>query len=303
MTDPLPCRGKHKKSGKNLSGPAKRSRPRLGDDGYSATDEERAAKHRQASREYYERNVHIREKNRQHAAEVRAQKKARRRQWDPPKVSKSLKAAVVPQDSPCLPSQAAEHYGLAEDDAISSCPPEADPRGQTHDIVELLGPALLEDDEQRVVQKYKAARKSEGGADCGSIGSPTSAEHIAMQALTELAKPTVSVNPAPETPLQIILGRASSERAAPMTATQVLDFVVGTRVRDANAQVAALNTGRLTKPSRFDRQFWIRSSPTQDTEYLTDVDRWTVLEWSRRVWAHGHDGEFMWHVLAAPATN
>ncbi|KAJ7649207.1 hypothetical protein B0H17DRAFT_1215422 [Mycena rosella] len=229
------------------------------------------------------RNVHIREQNRQHAAEVRAQKKARRRQWDPPKFPKSLKVSAVHQDSLCLPSPTAECPEVAEDNALSSCPPESDPRGQTQDIVELLGPALLEDDEQRLIVKYKAARKSEGGADCGSIGSPTSAEYLAMQALTELTKPTVS--PVPESALQLILARPSSERASLMiTATQALPIVVSTRMQDANTQVVVLNAGRLTKPTQFDHECWIRSSSAQDTEFLTDIDPWMVLEWSRH-WA------------------
>ncbi|KAJ7655508.1 hypothetical protein B0H17DRAFT_1146396 [Mycena rosella] len=280
MTNSLPSRAKHKKSGKNVSESAKRSHPR-----YAMHEQHNGLMEREMSIIVQQTKSGLRNI-------ARAQRKARRRQWDLPKVPKSLKISAICQDSPCLPSPAAECHEVAEDNALSSCPPEADPRGQTQDIAELLGPALLEDDEQRLILKYKVARKSEGGADCGSIGSPTSAEYLAMQALTELAKPTVS--PVPESALQLILARPSSKRALPMTtATQALPIVVSTQVWDANTQVAVLNAGRLTKPTQFDREFWIRSSSAQDTEFLTDIDHWMVLEWSRRVQAHGHDGEFM----------
>ncbi|KAJ7677649.1 hypothetical protein B0H17DRAFT_1139519 [Mycena rosella] len=182
MANPLLLLSKHKKSGRKPSGTSKKLVR-------TAKDEEKAAKHRKASREHYERNPHIREKNRLHAADVRyANKKARRRQWDPPKANKLAAIDAVAEESRSASSLPLQCAPSADNPRLST-PPEPDPRGQTDDILELLGPALLEDDEQRVLLKQKTARNSQRGADCGSAGSLTPAEHAAMEALAAMASP------------------------------------------------------------------------------------------------------------------
>ncbi|KAJ7464651.1 hypothetical protein FB451DRAFT_1490330 [Mycena latifolia] len=172
---------------------------------------------------------------------------------------------------------------------------------------------------------------SRAGAGCVGVTFPSSAEHIAIQALTQLAKPGGgSVDSILEKALQLTstgrntvpdIGQPTAltqqekpipsagpvdsilEKALQLTSTGRNTFSeidhdtspnISIRVRAANESVAALNAGPLTKPNAFDREFWIRSKELAfSTQYLTAANLTVMSTWRHTTWTHGDDREFL----------
>ncbi|KAJ6457463.1 hypothetical protein DFH09DRAFT_1349644 [Mycena vulgaris] len=164
-----------------------------------ASDEERAAKHRQASREYYQRKTaHIREKNRLHAAEVQAAKKARRWRWDPPKPQKKSAARGIASEdgddmrepSPSTsrdlrtpsppPQQTPQDSSSPARQQTLSPSPEPPPR----DTAALLSDICTPSPARQLVPQHQAPQDK-----LGRELSPTSAERVAIDALAALGIP------------------------------------------------------------------------------------------------------------------
>ncbi|KAJ7460842.1 hypothetical protein FB451DRAFT_1563278 [Mycena latifolia] len=271
-------------------------------------------------------------------------KKARRRQWDPPKVPKnpvgdSHSAGLAARHvGPALPAPGQPH------DTRKDSEPRHDHSEVSSRVAHDHGP-LLEDidvpvrlprtsqheEEQSGEPMDNTVHSSRAGAGCVGVTFPSSAEHIAIQALTQLAKPGGgSVDSILEKALQLTstgrntvpdIGQPTAltqqekpipsagpvdsilEKALQLTSTGRNTFSeidhdtspnISIRVRAANESVAALNAGPLTKPNAFDREFWIRSKELAfSTQYLTAANLTVMSTWRHTTWTHGDDGEFL----------
>ncbi|KAJ6514779.1 hypothetical protein DFH09DRAFT_1099383 [Mycena vulgaris] len=291
------------------------------------TEEEKVARHRQASREYYQRNLHIREKNRLHAAEVLAAKKARRRRWDPPKAVKKALPSLSPSrddrddsvspsrsgggrasDAPVSPSRdpRSEDIGDQPDDvddplcidSLSHDPPSPSHQVRSPYPARLAGlyfGALPDVSTPAHVERPQEHPVSARMNDLADLGD---AERVAIDALAAMAQPREmagSVDSILEKAMLLtsIPDTTASDHQAHESMPLAPAAMVSRWVRDRTAEVAALNARPLAKPTVFDRQFWTPSENIRcSTGGLAAGDRGTISEWSGRIWKHGDDGEF-----------
>ncbi|KAJ7135950.1 hypothetical protein C8R44DRAFT_869646 [Mycena epipterygia] len=136
--------------------PPKRKR-KVDDDGVSAEEPKRRSQAAQASARYYAKHPEIREKKRLQMAQSRAAKKARKRQWDPPKKAK----AVVPMENADAGS---EDYAPPLPDEVT----EARPNGTTQTLPPKPMTPMSEYEQRSAAENNDA---SEFEADAGEMSA------------------------------------------------------------------------------------------------------------------------------------
>ncbi|KAJ6565430.1 hypothetical protein B0H10DRAFT_1965643 [Mycena sp. CBHHK59/15] len=277
---------KRKTSRRKSPDPSKGYRPRR-------TKEEQAANHRKAQAAHYARNPEIREKRRVQVAEKRAAEKLKKRQWDPPKLLQTVEdsdsdnadentadIAETPRDKSVHPTM--------DVDTVS------DNYNTNHDLSPANLRALSAESSISTTNLNADVLDptSEAEAVRGTRASPTSDEWVASQALTTLA---ALAEPARCMSQDLVLERAmllSSDNGIPQALPRTPEAVAAlaanagtallsrsdtvgsgpdplarvprviaavgplSRVEAAQACIAALNSGKLSRPTSDDAARW-----------------------------------------------
>ncbi|KAJ6573278.1 hypothetical protein B0H10DRAFT_1964152 [Mycena sp. CBHHK59/15] len=182
---------KWRSSGENTSQSSNKYRPRLSED-------QKAENHRKASAKYYSRNPDLREKRRIQAAQKRAELKARRRRWDPPKLPKKLEKPLIDcthsNESDAMSQKQAEGFEHSDDLSASY---QALPRPPSLGDIYHSSPRHIQFQDPRAASTLASGHgrdedvstNSEADAALGSAGSPNSDERLAVEVLAMLAAP------------------------------------------------------------------------------------------------------------------
>ncbi|KAJ7024214.1 hypothetical protein C8F04DRAFT_1270540 [Mycena alexandri] len=250
-----------------------------GSQGYrpGITEEEKAARHRKAQRDYRARAPHLREKQRIHAAEKRAAMKAHRCRCNPPKPPKN---AITIEDQ-----------GKSD-----SLPPSELQFPDFRASSDLSFPTLARDASEEPI--------------IGSVASPTPEERIACDALADLANGGRCTDAASysadsksstvlSSPLSTCMAfsntKVSTPRlppgVAPLTRRQVISVrntgTVGhlTHVQSAQMRVALINCSPPLPTTQEQRSQWAEPPPSGvDRAEAMDDGRFAALyDWRYRV--------------------
>ncbi|KAJ7467364.1 hypothetical protein B0H11DRAFT_1921401 [Mycena galericulata] len=232
--------------------------------------EEKAASHRKASAKYYARHPHIRERRRIQVAEKSAEKKAKKRRWDPPKRPKAVSTLVGSSSNASGIERAAE-VGARNDQPLDSQihdEPQASvtqgaaaPEGASHTgTTPSHEPSFWDPRSRSFLNIQFSPREVSEKGDAGTAASPNSDERIASQALAALATgvPQAHLSESSlELGVQLTPAR-SSPAASPSRA--VRNFSTGidclSAAQMALMHVAHRNSGPLTPPTEEDAARW-----------------------------------------------
>ncbi|KAJ6452901.1 hypothetical protein DFH09DRAFT_1351458 [Mycena vulgaris] len=178
---------KRKRLPKPKLDPSARYKPQL-------SAEEKASRHRQAVRESYARKPEVRERRRIEMAEKRAAIKANRRRWDKPKPTH-----VVQEDPTTNFDCQGEESDLPNRGGSTSA--EGEVLLARSDCEDIRGERVTPLSDGSVARARTSSQVGRTGADVleekerareshdGAVNSPTSAERVAIEALTALGKP------------------------------------------------------------------------------------------------------------------
>ncbi|KAJ6626170.1 hypothetical protein B0H10DRAFT_1942018 [Mycena sp. CBHHK59/15] len=269
---------------------------------YRLSQEEKAANHRRSQAAHYARNPDIRERRRIQVAERRAAKKMERQRWDPPKgknVAENTEDEDFDADDPgARISRKQTDCSLISDDQDLGEESAAVDLRAAHSESSLLTWDLNAD----VLDPT-----SEVEASRGTHASPTSDEWVATQALATLAAlaepgadvsrligwtipPAAAIYPALaaqtyaacHAPTGVTMAAAGN---GPDVRSPPISEGVGplSRVQAAQARVAALNSGNLTRPTSADAAQWGRRSVPGGI-CLSDETIGAIQKWCMCVW-------------------
>ncbi|KAJ7217442.1 hypothetical protein C8J57DRAFT_1537708 [Mycena rebaudengoi] len=277
--------------------------------------EERAQRHREAVQRHYKKNdTTIREKRRLQMAQKKAEKKLRRRRWDPPKKIKRV-------DSPVLSDNGDRSGPAGSVDSLSSAAPamalERDLCSDAHTPISSssFNGGIHDTELASEVDAVAGTVSSQHSRTFAQIAAPdtvsqnsrTSAEIIATNALMALHQFNPPSGPGAESvDVQGADGSLDSvfEMALLLSSDGDSSAVLGvhkhdhvhpsSRVQAGQIRIAELSSGPVTAPTEEDAAAWALSreygsgpgdfGPLEDYERLPMRMQEAVLDWTMRVY-------------------